>query len=163
MQTQFQKEEDSFNVSEIVEGGSIGHGTTVPGEFDIDLIIYSRGKLKPVLASLGYTLLAMSGIYFMKHAMDMRAAMQLKCSLYYNLDISGRDVLDSRELFTPWLRKLHSFLQKTLGDTYDFIKMTNRSVQFTYKDKVEVDVDLLVSPFWNNKDEFYTFLLRGDN
>ena len=45
-QTQFRYQYDSFNISEIVEGGSMGHGTTVPGEFDIDLVIYSRGKLQ---------------------------------------------------------------------------------------------------------------------
>ena len=39
----FKYERDSFNISEIVEGGSMGHGTTVPNEFDIDLVIYSRG------------------------------------------------------------------------------------------------------------------------
>ena len=27
----------------------MGHGTTVPNEFDIDLVIYSRGKLYKVL------------------------------------------------------------------------------------------------------------------
>lgn len=67
-------------------------------------------------------------------------------------------MLDSGELFRPWLRKLHAFLEKTLGDWYHFIRMTKRSVQFRYKDKV--DVDLLVSPYWDNKDQFYTFLLR---
>lgn len=89
----------------------MGHGTTVPGEFDIDLVIYSR-------------------------------------------DISGREVLRSASLFQPWLRKLHAFLQNKRG--YSFKKMTKRSVQFRYKDKV--DVDLLVSPYWSNKDEFYMFL-----
>jgi hypothetical protein len=46
VQTQFRYQYDSFNISEIVEGGSMGHGTTVPNEFDIDLVIYSRGKLQ---------------------------------------------------------------------------------------------------------------------
>ena len=71
-----------------------------------------------------------------------------------SLDISGREVLQSRSLFQPWLKKLHAFLQKKEG--YSFKKMTKRSVQFRYKDKV--DVDLLVSPYWNNKHEFYSFL-----
>ena len=66
--------------------------------------------------------------------------------------------MTSGELFKPWLRKLHDFLQNTLGRNYRYIRMTQRSVQFNYKEKV--DVDLLVSPYWNNKDEFYTFLLR---
>ena len=45
-QTQFRYQYNSFNISEIVEGGSMGHGTTVPNEFDIDLVIYSRGKIQ---------------------------------------------------------------------------------------------------------------------
>lgn len=74
-------------------------------------------------------------------------------------DISGRGALTSGELFKPWLRKLHNFLQTTLGGRYyGFNKMTQRSVQFNYKGKV--DVDLLVSPYWSSRDEFYTFLLR---
>ena len=31
--------------SEIVVGGSLGHGTIVPGNFDVDLVILSRGTL----------------------------------------------------------------------------------------------------------------------
>ena len=75
-------------------------------------------------------------------------------TLIANVDISGREVLRSASLFQPWLRKLHAFLQNKQG--YSFKKMTKRSVQFRYKDKV--DVDLLVSPYWSNKDEFYMFL-----
>ena len=37
----------------------MGHGTTVPGEFDIDLVIYSRGKL--------YTSVHVSYMYFKLH------------------------------------------------------------------------------------------------
>ena len=32
-----------LRVSEVVKGGSLGQGTAVPGEFDLDLIIYSTG------------------------------------------------------------------------------------------------------------------------
>ena len=41
-----QKNFRGFNVSEIVEGGSLGHGTGIRGKFDIDLVIYSRGRLQ---------------------------------------------------------------------------------------------------------------------
>jgi len=27
-----------------VKAGSLGHGTAVPGEFDLDLVIYSQGE-----------------------------------------------------------------------------------------------------------------------
>ena len=33
-----------FNVSEILEAGSLGDGTVVHGHYDIDLVVYSRGK-----------------------------------------------------------------------------------------------------------------------
>ena len=32
-----------FNISEIIKAGSLGHGTAVPGHYNIDLVIYSRG------------------------------------------------------------------------------------------------------------------------
>ena len=31
-------------ISEVFKGGSIGKGTTVPGDFDVDLVIYTRCK-----------------------------------------------------------------------------------------------------------------------
>ena len=40
VQTGFSK----FNVSEIWKAGSLGHGTVVPGHYDIDLVLYSRGN-----------------------------------------------------------------------------------------------------------------------
>jgi hypothetical protein len=40
----FQENFEGFNISDIIEAGSMGHGTAVPGHFDIDLVIYSRGK-----------------------------------------------------------------------------------------------------------------------
>lgn len=38
-QTRFQ----GFKISEIIKAGSLGQGTAVPGHYDIDLVIYSRG------------------------------------------------------------------------------------------------------------------------
>ena len=32
-------------ISEVFKGGSLGKGTTVPGDFDVDLIIFSRCEL----------------------------------------------------------------------------------------------------------------------
>ena len=31
--------------NEVVKGGSLGHGTAVPGHFDVDLVMYSTGEL----------------------------------------------------------------------------------------------------------------------
>ena len=35
----------AFNISEVFKAGSLGHGTVVPGNYDIDLVIYSRGTV----------------------------------------------------------------------------------------------------------------------
>ena len=40
IQTKFTK----FNISDIIKGGSLGHGTAVLGHYDIDLVVYSRGE-----------------------------------------------------------------------------------------------------------------------
>lgn len=34
-----------MTTNEVVKGGSLGHGTTVPGNFDADLVLYSDSKL----------------------------------------------------------------------------------------------------------------------
>ena len=31
-------------VSEVVKAGSLGHGTAVPGDYDLDLVVYSDSK-----------------------------------------------------------------------------------------------------------------------
>ncbi len=57
----------------------------------------------------------------------------------------------------PWLLRLNMFLGKTLGHiNYNFIKMTEYAVQFNYKG--QVDVDLLVSPYWDTPHSLYRFL-----
>jgi len=33
-----------ITVNEIVKSGSLGHGTAVPGDFDLDLVLYSQGE-----------------------------------------------------------------------------------------------------------------------
>ena len=32
-------------MSEVLEAGSLGDGTVVPGHYDIDLVVYSRSKV----------------------------------------------------------------------------------------------------------------------
>ena len=31
-------------VNEVIKGGSLGHGTAVPGNFDVDLVMYSDSE-----------------------------------------------------------------------------------------------------------------------
>lgn len=33
-----------FKVNEVIKGGSLGHGTVVPGHFDVDLVLYSESE-----------------------------------------------------------------------------------------------------------------------
>ena len=40
LQTNFR----GFNISEVIEAGSLGDGTAVPGHYDLDLVIYSHGN-----------------------------------------------------------------------------------------------------------------------
>ena len=34
-----------ISIGEVIKGGSLGHGTAVPGDFDLDIVIYSPGKI----------------------------------------------------------------------------------------------------------------------
>jgi hypothetical protein len=31
-------------ISEVIKAGSLGHGTAVPGHYDLDIVIYSESK-----------------------------------------------------------------------------------------------------------------------
>ena len=59
-------------------------------------------------------------------------------------------------MFKKWLQKLDQFLELQLRTSYVKTRMTLRSVQFTFKDKIEVD--LLVSPYFEKPKDFYEFL-----
>ena len=111
----------------------MGHGTGVKGKSDLDLVIYSRGKP------------------FISWPLEMTAHFLL------NLDLTGHDVLgQGGNMFLYWLQKLDRFLEHHFRKSYVKTRMTHRSVQFTFKDKIEVD--LLVSPYFGKPKEFYEFL-----
>ena len=75
-------------------------------------------------------------------------------------DISADEILYSEEEFKPWLRRIKIFLENTLVG-YHFQRLRNRSLKFTYHHKGhDYDVDLLVSPYWEKPEDFYTFLKR---
>jgi hypothetical protein len=108
-----------FNVSEILEAGSLGDGTVVHGHYDIDLVVYSRG-------------------------------------------FTGMDVLRSPTMFKPWISQLKEFMQDFPGVQlhYHGEKAESYSVQFSYEISrgILIEVDLLVSPYWNRPEDFYKFL-----
>lgn len=58
--------------------------------------------------------------------------------------------------FGKWLDQLETFLERQ--PKVVITKRTKFSVQFKFDDII--DVDLLVSPYWNNQHDFYDFL-RG--
>ena len=67
-------------------------------------------------------------------------------------------MLRQPNIFQPWVKKLHGFLSKSLGHDYNHKGTTKYSVNFVYKRQVEVD--LLVSPYWENQHELYRFLQK---
>ena len=70
---------------------------------------------------------------------------------------TGQDVLhQGEEMFKKWLEKLAQFLQTQFGHHYQMTHMTKRSVQFKFKGTI--DVDLLVSPYYESAHAFYKFL-----
>ena len=81
----------------------------------------------------------------------------------YHVGFSGRDVLRSPTMFAPWISQLKAFI---IGFPGVQLKPSHSpyadyySVQFSYQVSrgVSIDVDLLVSPYWNNQHEFYNFL-----
>lgn len=40
----FLQRNQPIKIDNIIRAGSLGHGTAVPGDFDLDLVIYSRGE-----------------------------------------------------------------------------------------------------------------------
>ena len=61
-----------------------------------------------------------------------------------------------RHGYERWLTKLHLFLEETIPEKYHHSKTTPHAVQFVYKGRI--DVDLLVSPFWQSPEDLYRFL-----
>ena len=65
------------------------------------------------------------------------------------LGITGKNVLDQdSNLFTKWLIQLENFLRMAFGGECADLMRTKRSVQFRFKDMI--DVDLLISPYWSH-------------
>ena len=47
---------DGSKINEIIKAGSLGHGTAVFGDFDVDLVIYSDGMSIHYLDKIEYRL-----------------------------------------------------------------------------------------------------------
>ena len=57
------------------------------------------------------------------------------------------------------LKDLHEFLEKRFPNKYKHQCTTKHAVQFEFTEKgITVEVDLLLSAYWDNPQELYTFL-----
>ena len=63
--------------------------------------------------------------------------------------------------FKRWVDMLKVFMEEEFNLRTSTPGYNHRSVQFDIRYKNEpLKVDLLVSPYWNNPEEFYNFLRR---
>ncbi len=80
----------------------------------------------------------------------------LPSSLVRSIDVKEEEVI-IEDGYKPWLSQLHEFLEKRCGKDYVFHNFAPKSLQFTFKGVI--DVDLLVSPnSWEKPRQFYDFL-----
>ena len=65
-------------------------------------------------------------------------------------------------MFKPWISQLKAFMQKFQGVyLLNFSKNAELySVQFSYEISrgISIEVDLLVSPYWEHSEDYYDFL-----
>ena len=67
-------------------------------------------------------------------------------------------MLEYEDKFEPWTSQLKSFIERVRGVTMRS-RSLEYSVQFAFNYRgMSIDVDLLVSPYWESPDEFYDFL-----
>ena len=53
--------------------------------------------------------------------------------------------------------KLENYMKKHLSPHYKYCDRTHVAVKFTYK---QLEVDLLLSPYWDTREEYYTFMRK---
>ena len=113
-----------------MKGGSLGHGTAVPGDYDLDLVLYSRSNNEQSMACItcdGYCIVV---------GIDAETVAEI-----------GVDSI---------LEKLKTFLSRRFGRDFEFETKTNFSLQFRFHG--DIDVDLLPSPYWTSYDELHRFM-----
>ena len=77
------------------------------------------------------------------------------------LDVKAEEIWQLH--LTPRIGQLRDFLKATFPENCLGMKLTSRSVQFRFthpNTSIPLDVDLLVSPYWENEHEFYRFLRK---
>ena len=127
-----------ITVSEVVKSGSLEHGTAVQGNFDIDLVIHSKGKPSSAVNSQG------------THVCYSKS----KISRHHSIDINAHEM--ARKGKRTWTDTVKSFLRQTLGEQVTIKRgKIKHAVKFQYKG---IAADLLVSPYWDRPRDFYKFL-----
>ena len=67
-------------------------------------------------------------------------------------------MLECEDRFKPWTSQLKPFIERVRGVTMRS-RSLEYSVQFAFNyEGMSIDVDLLVSPYWESPTEFYDFL-----
>ena len=109
----------------------MGHGTAVPGHFDLDMVLYSRGTDHRLLKLLLYT-------------------------LCIHLDINRDKVAKDRDgqYIGSILNKLEIFIEKHFHCN---VNKRSHGVNFVLHD---IEVDLLPSPFFRRRRYLHRFLQR---
>ena len=134
-------------MTEIVKGGSLGQGTAIPGSFDLDLVLYSRGTAHHS--------------YRQKHTCK---ACPTKSTHQHNIfavspGIRADDVLHRG--IRSILEMLNAFLSRHFGRRYTPLGLTDHAVRFSLTSENRegsIDVDLLPSPYWMYAIELHCFL-----
>ncbi len=75
----------------------------------------------------------------------------------YQVGITPQDVKAAGYQYDRWLRHLKKFLEERMAGRVGNIRLSRFAVQFDY-DNGTIDVDLLVSPYWEEPADFYDFL-----
>ena len=85
--------------------------------------------------------------------------LQNNIKVKYNVGFTGMDVLRSPTMFKPWISQLKAFIQHFPGVQLNYRgeRAEFYSLQFSYKISrgILIEVDLLVSPYWNRPEDFY--------
>lgn len=126
-----------LKASEVLKGGSLGQGTAIRGDFDLDLVVYSVGTCICHLFTGKFNSYPMFLLF---------------------PDISNEDMLNPRML-KSYLLKIQSLLVRHLSNITPK-PPTDHGLRFSYK---ELEVDLLPSPYFSSANELHEFLAPLEN
>ena len=68
-------------------------------------------------------------------------------------DFTGRDVMYSRRMFGPWI----DFIRRVKGFSVQHADLFSVSFSYEVSQGLSLEVDLLVSPYWDTPQDFYQF------